>query len=82
MLKARFGCGLPLDIRKEIDDQTGSVDQIGMSDSMVIMYENRVLKVQSRTEETDNEQKTDSVYMMSFCEAFSSFSSSLRIGEG
>ncbi len=46
---------VPETIRKYIDNQEYSEDNVGMSDSRVLIFQDKVLKIQKRTSETDNE---------------------------
>ncbi len=48
---------LPEEIQKRIAEQEYAIDEIGMSDSTVIMFEDSVLKIQSETLETQGEIK-------------------------
>lgn len=46
---------IPTNIRKIIESESCAVDNIGMSDSSVYLFSDKVLKVQSANEESENE---------------------------
>ena len=46
---------LPNDIREYVGEQKYKINNIGMSESEVRIYDNYVLKIQPESEETDNE---------------------------
>lgn len=48
---------LPEKIRNLIADETYETDSIGMSEASVLMYENKVLKVQEYNKEAENEYR-------------------------
>lgn len=48
---------LPEKIRKLLSDENYTIDNIGMSESSVFIYENKVLKVQEWNEEAENEYR-------------------------
>lgn len=46
---------IPNSIRKLIESESYAADNIGMSDSSVYLFSDKVLKVQSANEESENE---------------------------
>ncbi|WP_167957352.1 APH(3') family aminoglycoside O-phosphotransferase [Anaerosporobacter faecicola] len=48
---------LPEKIKKLIGEKNYTIDQIGKSDSTVIVFDNMILKIQTITEESDNEHE-------------------------
>lgn len=46
----------PEKIKKLIDNEPYQVDNVGMSDSTVILFRDRVLKIQTVSEESENER--------------------------
>lgn len=48
---------LPEKIRNLVADENYDIDNVGMSDSSVLIYGNKVLKVQEYNEEAENEYR-------------------------
>lgn len=46
---------IPESIRRKIENGSCNIDHIGMSDSKVLLFADQVLKIQERSDETDNE---------------------------
>ncbi|MCD8068571.1 MAG: hypothetical protein LUE87_06750 [Lachnospiraceae bacterium] len=47
---------LPESIKKQIDQEAGEKDQIGMSDSSILIFRDKVLKIQNDNVEAQNER--------------------------
>lgn len=48
---------IPEQIKEKIENQTYNIDDIGMSASTVVTFENAVLKIEKQCEESDNEHR-------------------------